>query len=376
MLSGRRGSTGRTETNSPPNDVGAAQAAATDHLSLMSTEFLAEIEKMSASFKHNNPCPHVTITNFLAPEFCEQLISDFPDCDADVLERFRANNMRGGKSKKQNLRELSDSFLAFDELIKSKEFLEILSKITGIQNLIYDPDYYGGGTHESLHGERLLPHIDYNYHPKTGYYRRLNLLIFLNPEWQQQWGGELELHSDPLDPDNDQVVSCPVSKNNCTILETTSSSWHGFPVIELPADKRHLSRRSIAVYYYTENPPSSDTNLNRSTVYVSEPFPARFKEGIQLSEDDLTNLRELWQMRANLSTELLGEISLHGYDMLYHLKPGDTLSQEQIDRLRLAYQIIEEVSDSLQRIHLIQRNPAQPGQAERASWLRQQVQDS
>jgi hypothetical protein len=281
----------------------------------------------------------------------------------------------GGKSKQQNIRELGRSFLAFDELIKSEEFLNILSKITGIPNLIYDPDYYGGGTHESLNGERLLPHIDYNYHPKTGHYRRLNLLVYLNPEWQQEWGGELELHSNPLDADKDRVKSCSVHKNSCTILETTSTSWHGFPVIELPANKRHLSRRSIAVYYYTENPPSNDTDLNRSTIYVSEPFPTRFKNGTKLSEDDLTNLRELWQMRANLSTELLGEICHHGYEMLYHVKAGDSLNQEQIDRLHLTYQIIEEVSDYLQRIHLIQRNPGQPGQAESASWLRKQNQN-
>lgn len=338
--------------------------------SLLSRDFLSQISDLSLSFPQNPPCPHVTIDRFLNPEFCAQLVREFPKCDDSVLKRFNANGMRGGKSKKQEIREIGDSFLAFDELIKSKEFLDILTQITGIPDLIYDPDYYGGGTHESLNGERLLPHIDYNYHPKTGFYRRLNLLVYLNSEWQQEWGGELELHSNPLNPDEDEVRSCPVAMNNCTILATTSTSWHGFPAIELPAEKRHLSRKSIAIYYYTVKPPTDDTDLNRSTIYVSEPFPSRFQEGTQLNEKDLIDLRELWQMRANLNKELLEEIGLHGYNALYHLQPGNTLSREQVELLRMFYAKVEETSDYLQKIHLTMRNPENEGEASEASWLR------
>lgn len=236
------------------NDGTPAAGGDPDPLRLLSQEFLAQIDDLARSFQQNEPCPHASINSFPAPDFCEQLVREFPDCDADVLERSRANNLRGGKSKKQNIKELGGAFLAFDEPIKSEEALEILSKITGIPGLIYGPEHYGGGTHESLNGERLLPHIDYNYHPSTGYYRRLNLLVCLNPEWQREWGGELELHSDPQHADNDRMASCPINRNNCAILATTSTSRHGFPVIELPADKHHLSRRSIAVYYYTESP--------------------------------------------------------------------------------------------------------------------------
>jgi hypothetical protein len=85
LLRGRKRPADPTETDLPNIAADAAPAADTDHLSLLSTEFLAEIENLSTSFKHNGPCPHVTINNFLAPEFCEQLISEFPECDADVL---------------------------------------------------------------------------------------------------------------------------------------------------------------------------------------------------------------------------------------------------------------------------------------------------
>lgn len=161
--------------------------------------------------------------------------------------------------------------------------------------------------------------------------------------------------------------------NNCTILATTSTSWHGFPAIELPEDKRHLSRKSIAIYYYTEKPPSDDTDLNRSTVYVSEPFPSRFQEGTELNEKELIDLRELWQMRANLNKELLEEICPQDYNALYLLQPGDRLNREQTEQLRLFYAKAEETSDYLQKIHLTMRNPQNENEASEASSLRMKI---
>lgn len=106
--------------------------------------------------------------------------------------------MRGGKSKKQTIREPGGAFLAFDELIKLDEFLAILSKITGILNHIHDLNHCRGGAHESLNGERLLPRIDYNYQPGTGHYGRLNLLAYLNPEWKQKWVANWNITPIPL----------------------------------------------------------------------------------------------------------------------------------------------------------------------------------
>ncbi|WP_094556975.1 2OG-Fe(II) oxygenase [Synechococcus sp. 1G10] len=340
-------------------------------LKLLSTEFLQSTEELSRSFRENSPCPHISIDNLLDHDFCRRLISEFPPCDPSVLERFQANGMRGGKTKNQKVRDLGESFRAFDDLVQSKEFLDLLTRITGIPNLLYDPEYYGGGTHESLNGERLLPHIDYNYHPTAGWYRRLNLLVYLNPDWQDEWGGRLELHSDPLHPDRDQIVRCPNGMNSCTLLETTSSSWHGFPVIELPPGKRHLTRRSVAVYYYTLHPPSEDTILNRSTVYVDEPLPSYLKAGHILAEKDILDLREQWQMRSNHSRELLEEIVLHGYQFLYHLEAGCEVSEQDSQRMHGTYQAIERLIDKLERVHLGLRNPDKAEDTSRASWLRE-----
>lgn len=229
---------------------------------LLSKSFLDSCPTLTEGFRSNRPCPHVIIEEFLEPNFCTQLLNQFPVCDGRVLELFRRNGNRGGKSKVRDLRALGESYIQLDDLLKSTFFIDLISRITGIPDLIYDPTYYGGGTHESLNGERLLPHIDYNYHPETGSYRRLNLLVYLNKGWQTDWGGNFDLHSDPLNLEEDEVTSCRVGFNNAVILETSSKSWHGFGSIELPEDQIANSRKSIAVYYYTKKAPDYDTDLN------------------------------------------------------------------------------------------------------------------
>jgi hypothetical protein len=95
-----------------------------------------------------------------------------------------------------------------DDLLQSPEFLALVGRITGIAGLRYDPWYFGGGTHENRQGQDLDPHIDFNYHPMTRQHRRLNLIIYLNEEWDDAWGGSLQLHRDPhLEPAEDQIVT-------------------------------------------------------------------------------------------------------------------------------------------------------------------------
>src|SRR5690606_14149477 len=120
------------------------------------------------------------------------------------------------------------AYATLDRGLRSPEFLNLLSRISGIPNLLFDPHYYGGGTHENLHGMELDPHIDFNLHPETGLHRRLNLLLYLNDEWDESWGGALELHTNPwLHPALDEVKTISPVLNRCVIFATSDRSWHG-----------------------------------------------------------------------------------------------------------------------------------------------------
>jgi Rps23 Pro-64 3,4-dihydroxylase Tpa1-like proline 4-hydroxylase len=263
---------------------------------LIRPSLIEEAPEWEKRFRNAQPFRHFVVDNFLTPEFCDELRRDFPAFDPkQALNEF---GEVGGKAVVEKLPNISPNYRKFDELIQSRQFLDLIGKMTGIPDLLYDPQYFGGGTHENRSGQDLDIHIDFNYHPVTRTHRRLNLIIFLNPEWDESWGGCLELHKDPWgDPEKDFSVSVAPLLNRCVVFETTENSWHGFRRIQIPAEKDGLSRRSIAIYFYTKQRPPEETAPGHSTVYVPWRLPEYFQPGMTLSEADLQTIRVLLRRR-------------------------------------------------------------------------------
>jgi Rps23 Pro-64 3,4-dihydroxylase Tpa1-like proline 4-hydroxylase len=265
-------------------------------LDLIQPAIRNRVEELGRDFQSAQPFRHVVMEDFLTPEFCRELTSEFP-----AFDREKARNELGEEGRKAvhtNLPQLGAAYLRLDALLRDRAFLEFMGRITGIPHLLYDPKYVGGGTHENLHGQDLDPHVDFNYHPLTQLHRRLNLIVFLNPEWRAEWGGALELHVNPwLPEEEDRVKSIVPIFNRAVVFETSEISWHGFKRIELPPEKRHLSRRSIAVYYYTRRRPADETAAEHSTVYVPRQLPEQMRAGYSLKQEDVDALRTLMARR-------------------------------------------------------------------------------
>ena len=172
----------------------------------------------------------------------------------------------------------------------------MVSAITGIPKLLHDPLHVGGGTHENRHRQGLDAHVDFNRHPVTHLHRRLNLIIYLNRDWADAWGGVLELHRDPRAADDDIVRVSP-GFNLAVVFETTEHSWHGFSPIDLPEDRQDRSRRSIALYFYSEQRPDEELADTHSTIYVDRPLPSHLRAGTRLEDADITALRDLLSHR-------------------------------------------------------------------------------
>ncbi|MGA9343026.1 MAG: 2OG-Fe(II) oxygenase, partial [Rhodanobacteraceae bacterium] len=225
---------------------------------------------LAARFKLREPFRHVVIDDFLAAEFAACLLAEFPP-----FERGNARNEAGDLGRKSTfdrIRKLGPAFTQLDDLIRSRRFLDLIGRITGIENLLYDPWYFGGGTHESRNGQDLDAHVDFNRHPIEPWHRRLNLIVYFNREWHDAWGGSLELHSNPRAED-DRVTTITPLYNRCVIFETTESSWHAFPPIALPPDRIDVTRKSIALYFYTQERPVEELADPHSTIYVDQPLP-------------------------------------------------------------------------------------------------------
>jgi Rps23 Pro-64 3,4-dihydroxylase Tpa1-like proline 4-hydroxylase len=264
-------------------------------LELIRSEVRSQVAALSERFLKAQPFRYLVVDDFVELEYCRQLIAEFPAFDRkQALNEF---GQAGGKAVFQNLPQIGPAYERFDRLLRSREFLSLVSEITGIPDLLYDPDYIGGGTHENLSGQELDPHVDFNFHPKTKLHRRLNLILFLNPEWREEWGGSLELHLNPwLPPAENRVQTVAPVANRCVLFETSEHSWHGFSRIAIP-EGSGLSRRSIAVYFYTRDRPVEETAPDHSTVYVQRPLPGHITAGYTLREQDIGSIRNLLERR-------------------------------------------------------------------------------
>jgi len=257
---------------------------------------LDSMSDLASTFSHAQPFRHVVIDDFLTQDFCRAICEQFPEFrDADAINE---NQEVGGKATREKVRTLGSAYRDMDDLVQNRDFLELVGEITGIEDLNYDPHYFGGGTHENREGQDLDPHIDFNYHPVTNQHRRLNLIIYLNEGWQDDWGGSLQLHRDPYrEPVHDEIITVSPLMNRCVIFETTESSWHGFEQIRLPAEEKARSRKSFAVYYYTKKRPEAETSDEHSTVYVERHLPDHFQPGMQLEAEDLLEMKRLLSRR-------------------------------------------------------------------------------
>ena len=158
--------------------------------------------------------------------------------------------------------------------LNSPEFLQFLSKITGIANLQKDDGLEGGGIHQSTRGGYLNIHADFTVHPHhRKWQRRINVLVYLNKEWKEEWGGKLELWDKEMKACEEKVL--PIF-NRCVIFNTDADSYHGHP--EPMTCPEGTYRRSIALYYYTveKNP------FRRATYYQARPGEGNKKFMVKL----------------------------------------------------------------------------------------------
>jgi Rps23 Pro-64 3,4-dihydroxylase Tpa1-like proline 4-hydroxylase len=222
----------------------------------------AQLPELSQQYQHNSPYPHIVLENFMEPAILEECIDEFNKLnESDAwINYVHFNEKKRGLNKLDLLPKAIKSTI--NEL-NSPKFLEFLSTITGIQHLKKDDMLEGGGIHQSKRGGFLNIHADFTVHPHhRKWQRRVNVLVYLNKDWEEAWGGKLELWDRQMEACEKKVL--PVF-NRCVIFNTDADSYHGHPEpMTCPEDR---FRRSIALYYYTEeaNP------FRRATHYKARP---------------------------------------------------------------------------------------------------------
>lgn len=223
-------------------------------------------DELRAAVRSAKPFPNLSIDGFLDESFAREVAVSFPSyTEATRIGRnFKAVN-EGGKVQVTDSSRFPGPIARLNAELASPEFLDLLSHLFGIPNLLADRELVGGGIHETGPRGHLDVHVDFNFIAERKLFRRLNLLLYFNRDWPQEWGGELELWDSQVKVRH--RVLQPIF-NRCVIFETSEISFHGVRAVTCPEG---MSRRSFAAYYYTREPPPNWTGRNHSTVFRARP---------------------------------------------------------------------------------------------------------
>lgn len=243
-----------------------------DGFSLDKANISNQARKLAEEYACASPFPNIVIDNFLPLSVAEDITKSFPKTPLPNDVHF----MDGGffeHKKRQILPYDCDRYAKeFFNFFNSAQFLEFLEELTGIKGLISDPYFEGGGFHETTNGGKLGVHTDFRLQRRLNLERRVNLIIYLNKDWKKEYNGYLELWDKEMKLCK-QFISPDF--NRCVVFNTNSESFHGHPdQLTVPYE---VSRRSIALYYYT-----ASEEVHRNVKDVSTIFKARPEDSQEL----------------------------------------------------------------------------------------------
>jgi Rps23 Pro-64 3,4-dihydroxylase Tpa1-like proline 4-hydroxylase len=231
---------------------------------LLSDTFTRRLQDLgkekAAEYRSNTPYPHIVIDNFLPPEVTEMVLREFPDPKQVKWDEFSdKNQVKLAFDIAERLPPQIRQVLYF---FNSRPMLQFLEELSGIQGLIPDPYFIGGGLHQIKPGGFLEVHADFNRHNKLKLDRRLNLLLYLNQNWKEEYGGHFELWNQDMSASVRQIL--PLF-NRCAIFSTTSTSYHGHPnPLTCPPNR---TRKSVAIYYYSNGRPEEEVRDGHDTLF-------------------------------------------------------------------------------------------------------------
>lgn len=263
-------------------------------------DWTSQVESYAKEFQSARPFEHVVIKDFLNPEVADFIARRFPTpftqpmlpwhhYDNPLEQKFALNDFDSEETSlfKNIFMELQQDYT-----------LELVRAITGIQALEADPFLHGAGIHAYPSGGKLDMHLDYSIHPHSGKERRVNIIYYLNPEWDQSWGGQLELRDQNLSAESKRVVD--VGYNSAILFRTCDDSFHGLPTpIRCPQNEY---RKSLAIYYVSEPRPEA-TKRYKAQYYplpeqpVSDALKRLYDVRTKrlLTQEDLATLGPNWR---------------------------------------------------------------------------------
>jgi len=262
--------------------------------------WLQELSRLGPTYRSAQPVPHIYLENFLSSATARALQEEFPRPNSDAWTHYQHQNENKHGMTKREVFPLRLGMAA--DALNSPQFLAWLSELTGIPGLLADPMLEGGGLHQSGPGGYLNVHTDFSHHHYHKHWkRRINLILYLNEGWCDQWGGAIELWDPSM---RHCVAKYPPCFNCAFIFNTNEVSYHGFPnPLTCPEGE---SRKSLALYYYTVE-DALHTPV-RSTNYRARPGDGPVKSALIWLDKKAVDLYSRAKARFGFSDEFVSRV--------------------------------------------------------------------
>ena len=220
----------------------------------------------SAAYQQAEPFPHAVFHDFFDLELLDEVRARAPSL-ADATEFVESyDNKNERKLASVGERQFKGITIDFARYLNSEPFLKFIEALTGIEHLVPDPHFWGAGHHEILPGGYLKVHADFNHQKDTRLDRRINVIIYLNKDWKAEYGAALELWDAAMTASQKSILPC---FNTMVVFSTTSWAYHGHPnPVRCPQGQ---SRKSFALYYYTNGRPADERHTGHSTQWQARP---------------------------------------------------------------------------------------------------------
>lgn len=222
-------------------------------------------DRYREQFATGDPFPHVVIDGLFDPKVVDSVEAEFPEPE-DRTDWIRFKQDTSVKLAMPHDWKLGPATRLFLNQLNCSAFMQFLERLTGLDGLIPDPHYEGGGLHQIERGGYLKVHADFNVYERLRLDRRLNALVYLNRGWQDEWGGHLELWDRSMSSARRKIAP---EFNRLVVFATTDWSFHGHPEpLKTPTG---VKRRSLATYYYSSGRPAEERAAAHNTLYQRRP---------------------------------------------------------------------------------------------------------
>jgi 2OG-Fe(II) oxygenase superfamily len=228
------------------------------------TSMLALGDQLAASFQEASPFPHVIVDDVFPGTLLDDVLSEYPEPEVVEWQSFDLpTELKLALADTDRMGPVTRNLLAE---FNGQVFVDFLEQLTGIGGLIPDPHYEGGGLHQIRRDGFLKVHADFNRHNRLPLDRRINVLLYLNHDWPEEYGGHLELWNRTMTGCEQRVLP---TFNRMVVFATTDFAYHGHPdPLACPPNR---ARRSMALYYYTNGRPASEVSYTHTTLFRARP---------------------------------------------------------------------------------------------------------